>query len=180
MSRKKAAPRAKVTGASAGPWKSLAKSLSALGLKPGYLSDVILPSWWTGSVAEDRNGFLETVALVHTTTNAIARKIEADGFVPTPFLDYIRGLRSDNPRDVVTVYIPEYVVGHWWEGLLHNQTALLIRIRLQFIPGVMVTSVPDRLQSSSNAAERLGRDHPSSWRMPGVTTRSINDDRRGE
>lgn len=84
--------------------------------------------------------------------------------VTTPFIAHIKALRADNQRDVVIVYIPEYVVGHWWEGPLHNQTALLIRIRLQFIPGVMVTSVPYRLQSSSNAADRLGRDHPSTWR----------------
>lgn len=88
--------------------------------------------------------------------------------VTTPFIAHIKAMRTDNPRDVVIVYIPEYVVGHWWEGLLHNQTALLIRIRLQFISGVMVTSVPYRLQSSTTAAERLGRDHPSSWRRPGV------------
>lgn len=88
--------------------------------------------------------------------------------VTTPFINYVKTLRSDNPRDVVIVYIPEYVVGHWWEGVLHNQTALLIRTRLHFISGVMVTSVPYRLRSSSSAVDRMGRDHPSSWRRAGV------------
>ena len=46
------------------------------------------------------------------------------------------------PRDVVTVFIPEYVVGHWWEHLLHNQSALRLKGRLLFKPGVMVSSVP--------------------------------------
>ncbi|MBB1512868.1 APC family permease [Tessaracoccus sp. MC1679] len=68
-----------------------------------------------------------------------------------PFIKYVNELRSENPRDVVIVYIPEFVVGHWWEQLLHNQTALLIRTRLHFMPGVMVTSVPYQLKSSGKA-----------------------------
>ena len=52
---------------------------------------------------------------------------------------------GDSPRDVVTVFLPEYVVGHWWEHLLHNQSALRLKTRLLFTPGVMVTSVPWQL-----------------------------------
>ena len=76
--------------------------------------------------------------------------------VTGPILDYVRNLRKDSPRDVVTVYIPEYVVGHWWEQILHNQSALRLKGRLLFTPGVMVTSVPYLLQSSGKAEERLG------------------------
>jgi hypothetical protein len=50
---------------------------------------------------------------------------------------------------VVTVFIPEYVVGHWWEHALHNQSALRLKGRLLFEPGVMVVSVPWQLRSSS-------------------------------
>ena len=78
--------------------------------------------------------------------------------VTTPILDYVRQLRSESPRDVVTVYIPEYVVGHWWEQILHNQSALRLKGRLLFTPGVMVTSVPYLLQSSGKAKERLERE----------------------
>jgi hypothetical protein len=46
------------------------------------------------------------------------------------------------------VYVPEYVVGHWWENILHNQSALRLKGRLLFEPGVMVTSVPWQLVSS--------------------------------
>jgi hypothetical protein len=49
---------------------------------------------------------------------------------------------------VVTVFIPEYVVGHWWEQLLHNQSALRLKARLLFLPGVMVTNVPWQLGSA--------------------------------
>jgi hypothetical protein len=64
-------------------------------------------------------------------------------------LRYVTELRSDNPRDLVVVYIPEYVVGHWWEQLLHNQSALRLKARLLFERGVMVTSVPWHLPSST-------------------------------
>jgi amino acid transporter len=73
--------------------------------------------------------------------------------VTRPLLDYIRGLRASD-RDVVNVFIPEYVVGHWWEQLLHNQSALRLKGRLLFQPGVMVTSVPWQLESTGAAAER--------------------------
>jgi hypothetical protein len=65
-----------------------------------------------------------------------------------PVLEYVAGLRHDAPRDLVAVYIPEYVVGHWWENLLHNQSALRLKTRLLFQRQVMVTSVPWQLHSS--------------------------------
>jgi amino acid transporter len=68
--------------------------------------------------------------------------------ITRPILDYVKSVRLQSPRDVVSVYIPEYVVGHWWEQLLHNQSALRLKGRLLFQPGVMVTSVPYQLRSS--------------------------------
>ncbi|MEO7895362.1 MAG: APC family permease [Aeromicrobium sp.] len=68
-----------------------------------------------------------------------------------PVVRYVKELRKASPRDVVTVYIPEYVVGRWWEQLLHNQTALRLKGRLLFTPGVMVTSVAYQLQSAKQA-----------------------------
>jgi len=73
-----------------------------------------------------------------------------------PIVRYVRELRRESPRDIVMVFIPEYVVGHWWEQLLHNQSALRLKGRLLFTPGVMVTSVPYHLRSSA-AAERRAR-----------------------
>jgi hypothetical protein len=70
--------------------------------------------------------------------------------VTRPVLEYIGNIRRESPRDVVTVFIPEYVVGHWWEHLLHNQSALRLKARLLYMPGVMVTSVPYQLRSSSD------------------------------
>jgi amino acid transporter len=73
--------------------------------------------------------------------------------VTNPIVEYIRKLRRDRPGDVVSVFIPEYVVGHWWEHLLHNQSALRLKTRLLFQPGVMVTSVPWQLASSQLSAD---------------------------
>ncbi|ACZ30935.1 conserved hypothetical protein [Xylanimonas cellulosilytica DSM 15894] len=68
--------------------------------------------------------------------------------ISRPILTYVRSVRRESPRDLVVVYIPEYVVGHWWEQLLHNQSALRLKGRLLFTPGVVVASVPWQLASS--------------------------------
>ena len=68
--------------------------------------------------------------------------------ITRPVVEYVEGMRRESPRDVVAVYIPEYVVGRWWEQLLHNQSALRLKARLLFEPGVMVINVPWQLRSS--------------------------------
>ena len=73
--------------------------------------------------------------------------------ITKPIVSYVKGIRRQSPRDVVTVFVPEYVVGHWWENLLHNQSALRLKSRLRFEPGVMVTSVPYQLRSSENRGD---------------------------
>ena len=84
--------------------------------------------------------------------------------VTGPVLDYVRRISKEAPRTVVTVYVPEYVVGRWWEGLLHNQSALRIKTRLLFIPNVMVTSVPWQLNSSERLSELQGQSAPGDVR----------------
>jgi amino acid transporter len=88
--------------------------------------------------------------------------------VTDPVIEYVRAVRSGSPRDLVTVLIPEYVVGHWWEHLLHNQSALRLKGRLLFTPGVMVTSVPWQLASSAGLAERAEGSAPGAVRRGGV------------
>ena len=79
--------------------------------------------------------------------------------ISRPIIDFVKNIRRGSPRDVVTVFVPEYVVGRWWENLLHNQSALRIKGRLLFEPGVMVTSVPWQLQSSQDRdLDRLDRN----------------------
>ena len=83
-----------------------------------------------------------------------------------PVLEYVAELRRAAPDDIVTVYIPEYVVGHWWEQLLHNQSALRLKGRLLFEPGVVVASVPWQLQSSAGRASRRVRVRSGQVRGP--------------
>ena len=103
----------------------------------------------------DRRGIDVPLTIVSSPYREITR----------PILDYVSRIRLDSPRDVVTVFIPEYVVGHWWEQVLHNQSALRLKGRLLFQPGVMVTSVPYQLASS----DRRKEETPSagSVRRPG-------------
>jgi hypothetical protein len=68
--------------------------------------------------------------------------------VTTPLLHHIRNIQRESPRDIVCVFIPEYVVGRWWENLLHNQRALRLKARLLFAPDVMVANVLYHLASS--------------------------------
>ncbi len=84
--------------------------------------------------------------------------------ITKPVLEYVKRVRKDAPRDVVTVFIPEYVVGHWWEQVLHNQSALRLKGRLLFEPGVMVTSVPWQLSSSTRAKQPADVNAPGSVR----------------
>ncbi|MEU4349242.1 APC family permease [Streptomyces sp. NPDC023838] len=89
--------------------------------------------------------------------------------ITRPVIEYVKGLRRESPRDAVSVYIPEYVVGHWYEHLLHNQSALRLKGRLLFTPGVMVTSVPYQLQSSEAAKKRARKRQE--WNAPGSVRR---------
>lgn len=72
-----------------------------------------------------------------------------------PVLEYVQRIRVRSPRDVVCVFVPEYVVGRWWENMLHNQSALRLKVRLLFESGVMVTSVPWRLSSAGGSGSSV-------------------------
>lgn len=89
--------------------------------------------------------------------------------VTRPVIEYVKNIRRESPRDAVSVIIPEYVVGHWYEHLLHNQSALRLKGRLLFTPGVMVTSVPYQLQSSEVAKKRAKKRQE--WNAPGSVRR---------
>jgi amino acid transporter len=116
----------------------------------------------------------ETRELVHRWQDSditVPLKVIASPYreITRPVLDYVKRISKESPRTVVTVFIPEYVVGHWWEQILHNQSALRLKGRLLFMPGVMVTSVPWQLNSS----ERLKTLEPQS--APGDARRGFVD-----
>ena len=65
--------------------------------------------------------------------------------ITRPVINYVRSVRRESPRDLVVVFLPEYIVRHWWEQILHDQTALRLKTVLLFTPGVVVASVPWQL-----------------------------------
>ncbi len=79
--------------------------------------------------------------------------------VTGPVVAYVTRLHRESPRDVVTVFIPEYVVGHWWEHTLHNQSALRLKARLLLLPGVIVASVPYQLRSAAQPSAQVAKAH---------------------
>ena len=84
-----------------------------------------------------------------------------------PLIQYIKSRREEHGSEVVTVYMPQYVVGHWWENILHNHKARRIRQKLLLVHGVTVSLVPWLLDSSDLLYGRRSRP------LPG-------QDRRGE
>ncbi|WP_460523535.1 APC family permease [Humibacter antri] len=84
-----------------------------------------------------------------------------------PLMKYIKQRREEHGSEVTTVYLPQYIVGHWWEGLLHNHRARRISKQLMMIHGVTIALVPWLLDSSELIYGRRSRP------LPG-------QDRRGE
>jgi len=73
--------------------------------------------------------------------------------ITRPVVEYVRAIRRASPRDLVAVYIPEYVARHWWEQLLHNKSTVRLKSRLALARGVVVTSVPWQLESRRSSRE---------------------------
>ena len=63
-----------------------------------------------------------------------------------PLLAYIDAVHLRHPQDTLTVIVPEFVVAHWWEYVLHNQIALRLKAALLFRPGVVVLNLPQHLR----------------------------------
>ncbi len=87
--------------------------------------------------------------------------------ISMPLIKYIKKHRAEHGSEVVTVYTPHYIVGHWWETFLHNHKARRIRHKLALVHGVVIALVPWLLDSSTLIYGRRSRP------LPG-------QDRRGE
>jgi amino acid transporter len=75
-----------------------------------------------------------------------------------PLMAYVDAQRERYPRETITVVLPEFVPGRWWEHLLHNQTALRLKAALLFRPGVVVVNVPYHVGRSSTPLARDMQD----------------------
>jgi hypothetical protein len=83
-----------------------------------------------------------------------------------PLLAYIDAMHAQHPGKTLTVVLPEMVPAHWWEQVLHNQTALRLKAALLFRPGVVVADVPYHLHRGSAYAQGLIRRRVSAPRQP--------------
>jgi amino acid transporter len=81
-----------------------------------------------------------------------------------PVLTYLDELDAAYENDIITVVLPEFVLGRWWEPFLHNQSALLLKARLLFRRNTVVTSVPFHLAGARAKA-------PAGFNEPGRTRR---------
>jgi amino acid transporter len=59
-----------------------------------------------------------------------------------PVLGFLDELDAQHPDDIITVIVPEFVLGHWWEGVFHNQSALMLKARLRQRPNTVIVSIP--------------------------------------
>lgn len=99
-----------------------------------------------------------------------------------PVAEFIRRYREKHGSSVITVYLPQYIVGHWWESLLHNRRARRIAQQLMLIHGVTITLVPWLLDSSEliygrrsrplPGQERAGRPFDPATEAPPIAERS--------
>jgi amino acid transporter len=79
-----------------------------------------------------------------------------------PLVAYIEAQQELYPEETLTVVLPEFVVNHWWEHLLHNQTALHVKLALQAVPHVVVTDIPQRLRGrGADEARCATLGHPA-------------------
>ncbi len=81
-----------------------------------------------------------------------------------PVAEFIKLYREKHGSTVFTVYLPQYIVGHWWESLLHNRRAGRIGQQLMLIHGVTITLVPWLLDSSELIYGRRSRPLPGQER----------------
>jgi len=84
--------------------------------------------------------------------------------ISMPLIKYIKAHREEHGSEVVTVYTPLYIVGHWWESFLHNHKGRRIRQKLMLCPGVTVALVPWLLDSTRALYTRPQRPLPGQAR----------------
>ncbi|MEX2588181.1 MAG: APC family permease [Actinomycetota bacterium] len=81
--------------------------------------------------------------------------------VDSPFGDLVEPLKRElralgpNTNDAIGVVVPEFVVPHWWQALLHTQTAFFIKAALLFEPEIIVINVPLRVHPPKQKTKRL-------------------------
>ena len=81
-----------------------------------------------------------------------------------PLIQHIREHRAQHGSEIVTVYLPQYIVGHWWEHALHNHKSRRLKLKLMLEHGVAIALVPWLLDSSDLIYGRRSRPMPGESR----------------
>jgi amino acid transporter len=64
-----------------------------------------------------------------------------------PLLQYIAEVAERRqPNETITIVVPQFVPGRWWQNFLHNQTAIMLRLALLFRRGIVITDVPFHIE----------------------------------
>jgi amino acid transporter len=84
--------------------------------------------------------------------------------ISAPLIQYLKARRKKHGAEVITIYTPQFIVGHWWENLLHNHKARRIRHKLMLVHGVVIALVPWLLDSSDLIYGRRSRPLPGQER----------------
>ncbi|MFE1646331.1 APC family permease [Microbacterium sp. P01] len=95
-----------------------------------------------------------------------------------PVAGFIKKYREKHGSSVVTVYLPQYIVGHWWESVLHNRRARRIGQQLMMIHGVSINLVPWLLDSTELIYGRRSRPLPGQERSGQIPVESPAHARR--
>lgn len=98
----------------------------------------------------------------------------------SPIVGFIKKYREKHGSAVVTVYLPQYIVGHWWETILHNRRSRRLAQELMLVHGVSITLVPWLLDSSELIYGRRSRPLPGQQRggQPGPVPEHVGHGRR--
>jgi amino acid transporter len=91
-----------------------------------------------------------------------------------PIAEFVKKYRQEHGSSVITVYLPQYIVGHWWESILHNRRASRIAQQLMLVHGVSITLVPWLLDSSELIYGRRSRVLPGDERAGRVTAPEVH------
>ena len=100
----------------------------------------------------------------------VKRGTAAPQAVSAAIAQFITQYRQKHGSSVVTVYLPQYIVGHWWESVLHNRRARRIAQQLMLVHGVQITLVPWLLDSSEVIYGRRSRPLPGDDRAGRITS----------
>jgi amino acid transporter len=82
-----------------------------------------------------------------------------------PLDEHLDGLVASRPGTRLTVVLPEFVVRHGWEHLLHGQTSWLLQAHLRHRPDTVIVTVPVQVEEAHGLVHHR-RDRPGRSRRP--------------